>query len=129
MSMEEIVRKRHELEDRVKYFLAQIDRCATEIRTLDTRDIEICMAKLFDLMSQATSESARLDNLFKGVLVKSIYDRRISGEKPKRSFWRGISWPEVIINWEFQYPVQLTESLANEWGSGGEANVRKLLAP
>ena len=127
--MEEIVRRRHELEDRVNNFLHQIDRCATEVRTMDTRDIEICMAKLYDLMSQASHEADRLDRLFKGLLVKSVYDKRLAGEKHKCGFWSAPSFPERIIDWQFKYPIPLTETLANEWGSGGVSSVRKLLTP
>lgn len=127
MSMEEIVKKRHELEDRVKYFLTQVDRCVSRIKTMETRDIEICMARLYDLMMEAKDEATRLDNLFKGLLVKSVYDKRKSGDKKKLALLQGSAWLEDIINYEFEYPVPITETLANEWGHGGEPSVRNLL--
>jgi len=127
MSMEDIVKQRHDLEDRVNLFMAQIDVCATRVKTMETRDIEICMARLYDLMAQASDEAARLDRLFKGLLVKSVYDKRKAGEKKKGSFWAGIGQLDEIVNWWFQYPIPLTETLANEWGQGGGNSVRKLL--
>lgn len=129
MSMEDIVRERHKLEDRVTRFLAQIDDLVGRTRTMETRDIEVCMAKLYDLMTAATDESIKLDRLFKGLLVKSIYDKRKSGEKMRSSFWNGRAFPPEIVDYKFAYPVPITENLANEWGAGGSGSVRRLITP
>ena len=127
MSMEEIVRQRHELEDRVNQFLEQISQCTTQVRTMETREIEICMAKLYDLMMQASEEKARLDHLFKGLLVKSVYDQRKAGAKQKNTFWSFPALATDIVNWRFEYPIPINETLANEWSNNWESTVRKLL--
>jgi len=127
MSMEDIVKEKHEFEDRVNRFLTQIDKCTSRAMTMTTRELEICMARLYDLMIQASDETLRLDLLFKGLLVKCVYDKRKAGEKQKYHFWTDSSWPNEIVKWRFQYPVPITEALANEWGQGGSSAVRKLL--
>ena len=129
MSMAELVRQRHALEDRVNRFLTQCDDCTSRVKTMDTRDIEICMAVLYDAMVAARDEETRMDRLFKGLLVKSVYDRRKSGENRRVLFWFITPAPTEIIQYKFAYPVPITETLANEWGKGGAQSVQKLLAP
>jgi len=125
--MVDIVKKKHEFEDRVNRFLTQIDECSSRAMTMTTRELEICMAKLYDLMVLASDETSRLDLLFKGLLVKCVYDKRKAGESRKYPWFGGYSNPDEIVLWRFQYPVPITEVLANEWGQGGSSAVRKML--
>jgi hypothetical protein len=127
--MEDVVRERHKLEDRIEAFRQQIDRFLDLCMIMEVRNMETCMAQLYDLMSQATNEADRLDKLFKGKLLKSAYDKRKSGQRG--SFWRKFShgsvWYFEITNWDFSYPVLLTEELATEWGDAGGSTVTRLL--
>jgi hypothetical protein len=119
MNMEELVRKR-------QWFVAQIEEYLSNVRSLDTKVIEICMARIYDRMAEASDEAKRLDLLFKGLLVKSVYDKRLAGEKRKWSLFRGVQ-PEDVLGRSFMYPVPLSETLAKEWGTGGPAAVQTLL--
>ena len=130
MSMEEIVRQKHEFEARVNRFLKQVRDYSADCKAMKTRDMEICIARLYDLMSQAAGEAERLDELFKGFLVKRAYEKRKAGEPYSawRNFWsRPLFNPENMVRRQFDYPVPLTEELASQWATGNAEAIRKSL--
>jgi len=130
MSMEEIVREKHAFEVRVNHFLKQVRDYSVDCKAMKTRDMEICMARLYDLMAQAREEAKRLDHLFKGYLVKKAYDKRKAGEPYSawRNFWsRPLFNPENMVRRQFDYPVPLTEELASQWATGNAEAIRKSL--
>jgi hypothetical protein len=131
MKMEDIVREQHALEDRIADFRRQIDEfLRLAFRELDVRKHELAMAKLVDRMSEAASEATRIDDLFKGLLLKQTYQRRKAGEKP--SFFSTFIIDQNydvdrFVKWQFRYPIPLTEELAQDWAAGNAESTRKLL--
>jgi hypothetical protein len=130
MKMEDIVRKQHELEDRIARFQEQINEfMRLSFRYLDTREHEIAIARLYDLMTEATDDATRIDHMFKGLLLNKTYSRRKAGERP--SFLSRLA-PSyglgAFIGWQFDYPIPLTEQLAHDWAAGNAESTRRLLA-
>lgn len=131
MTMEDIVRKHHQLEDRIARFQQQIGEFMNEaFCSMDTRSHEIAMARLYDMMTQATDEAIRIDHMFKGLLLKKTYSRRKAGEKPSifSRFWHNGCTVNKLIKWKFAYPIPLTESLAQDWADGNSDSTRRLLS-
>ena len=130
MKMEDIVRKQHELEDRIARFQEQINEfMRLSFRDLDTREHERAMALLYDLMTEAADDVTRIDHMFKGLLLKKTYSRRKAGECP--SFLSRLAIPlgmQAFIAWQFDYPIPLTEQLAHDWAAGNAESTRRLLA-
>lgn len=131
MKMENMVRKQHELEDLIAHFQKQINRfMELSFYSLDIRQHEIAMARLCDLMAAAPDENARIDSMFKGLLLKKTYSRRKAGERP--SFLLRLSEApyemETFITWRFDYPISLTEPLIHEWAAGNTESTKRLLA-
>jgi len=132
MTMEDIVRQRHALEDRIKEFQGQVDRyLKLAFRDLDIREHEIALARLFDLMNAAVNDADRVDKMFKGLLLTTTYERRKKGEKPP--FITKLYKPDggfglyAFVNWQFRYPIPLTEQVARDWAAGDMDSTRKLL--
>ena len=134
MSMEDLVRERHALEDKIRAFIASIEQFRKDARRMELRDLEIAMAKLVDAIDQATDESKRLDFCFKGILAKSVYDASRVHGPVKLGFFAGLSagpapWPESIVQWYFGYPFPLSEERINEWSQSPLDPVKFLPPP
>ena len=130
MSMEDAVRAQHNFEDRLAKFQAEIDEfMRLSFRELDVRQHEVAMARLIDFMDETTGNSERLDQMFKGLLLKRTYDRRKAGDKP--SFFSTIFIKRYykvndFIKWKFRYPMPLTENLAHDLAAGNHESTRNL---
>ena len=130
MTMEDIVRKRHELEDRIDVFIKQIQEYTSLCAAVDTRDLEIVMAKLHDAMTQARDDETRIKFIFKGLLTQSVYAQRRAGKRRTVSlkttvFGTESLLPEILTR-RFSFPLPVTESLATEWSTGNAEKIRML---
>lgn len=133
MTMEKLIRERHELEDRVRRFVGQVQQYRREASLMDVRSLEILMAKLVDLINASSNEQNRIDFQFKGLLLKQEYDAKLNSIPVKRGFFRRAFDPtlpmKTMIHWNFKYPLTLTESSINEWSRGESLDPSRLLRP
>lgn len=131
MKMEDVVRKQHEMEDRINAFLGQIRHYIDDCLTMDLRTMEIGMARIYDLMNEATNEVDRLDKMFKGKLFKTAYDRKQNGERAPLLNRLGGSWGleglDQLISRTFKYPIPLTEQFATDWSGANPETIKGLI--
>ena len=120
MKMEDLVRQRHELEDKLEDFLTDCQDYLGYCLTMDLRSMETGMARLYDLMSQSPTEVDRLDKLFKGRLLKLAYDKKKAGARPTLlNRLAGACTIEELIEHSFNYPVPLTQQFIDCLGVSG----------
>ncbi|MBN8624046.1 MAG: hypothetical protein J0M17_01020 [Planctomycetes bacterium] len=133
MSLEEQVRKRHEMEDRLRIFRESLERFRQWASRMDVRSIELAMAKLVDRIDSEANEAKRLDLHFKGVLLNPIYEKVRTAPPKKQGFFASILGdppPSIaeIVAWNFPYPVPLTETHVSDWARGDSMDATRLLA-
>ena len=143
MNMEDIIRRRHEFEDRLRIFMSEVQYFKEQALSLEIRMLEIGMARAYDLMNQTAAEALRIDRMFKGHLFKSVYNAKQNGEKT--SLWKRmkkgvenfsrvpLAYPlgrdpiALFINFKFSYPVTVTEELVLAWATGDSGKWCQLL--
>ncbi len=134
MSMEEQIRQRHELEDRVRWFIDQIEQFRRTAKRMTVRSLEIAMARLIDKIDASSDEAVQLDYKFKGLLLKPIYDDLCRTPPKKKGFFVAIlsdpaPEPSQVIGWEFRYPFPIKESSIKEWADCEPLDPSRLLPP
>lgn len=84
MNVEDTIRNRHAFEDRVKTFLELIS-------VMTTREIEIALARLVDLLASESDEAIHANMRVKGELIKAYYNMRLKGAKQQRRLKRAFA--------------------------------------
>ena len=131
MTIEEQIRRKHQLEDRMRLFLREVQDYRNGAMGLNLRKVEIAMARLADSIQQHPDSPDHLDKLFKGTILKSVYDAKRAGCKPSILDFvfvgsASISW---YLKYKFSYPVPLTEETISSWAQADEVSAIKLLHP
>lgn len=145
-SMEDVIKERHALEDRITAFIKQLQDYRDNALILELRDLEIAIARAYDQMREAKNDSIRLDRMLKGHLLKSVYDLKRAGAKlglmrrmkglggDFRLIWsQSLGWvtPKDIVEpfmlYPFQYPIPITDEHVQAWSGNDDNKWRTLL--
>lgn len=147
-SMEDVIRERHELEDRIRVFIAQLTTYRENALFLELRTLEIAIARAYDQMRGAKDDGERLDRMLKGHLLKSVYDAKRAGAK--HSFMRKMQGKDDYFEYyedknaflyrtpyrdpvdpfmlySFKYPIPITDEHVQSWAGNDDTKWRMLL--
>jgi hypothetical protein len=95
---------------------------------MDLRTMEIGMARIYDLVNEATNEVDRLDKMLKGKLFKTAYERKQNGERVPLFKRIGGSWGiDQLISRTFNYPIPLTEQFVADFSDANPKNIKRLI--
>lgn len=93
----------------------------------DTSVLMLAVGRAYDRMQDASEEDKRLDMMFKGYLLKSVYNHIKAGGKLNilrrseglstefKSKGRSSDPVTMLLNFNFTYPAPITEELVMSW--------------